>query len=92
MPGQYINHFGQVRIRVTGSGVLESKLISLDGTTESPLADITMQSATPRFANLHSNFQQQRASLELRTTEFGASFLIRQIIFYLKPVGTNYPQ
>lgn len=93
MPGgQFINHIGQVRIRLTGSGVLEAKLKSMDESTEIQLADTTMQSATPKYVNLNTNFEQQKARLELKTTELGAVFLIRQILFYVKPVGTNFPQ
>lgn len=93
MPGgQFINHFGQVRIRTTGTGVLKSRLISLDDLQEIQLADTTMQSASAKYVNLHTNFEQQKARLELKTTELGDQFLVRQIIFYVKPVGTNYPQ
>ena len=92
MPGQFINHFGQVRIRVTGSGVMSARLISLSDTADINLANTTMEATTPKFVNLHTNFEQQRARLELKTTEFGATFLIRQIIFYIKPDGTNYQQ
>lgn len=93
MPGgQFINHFGQVRIRVTGGGVLQARLISLDDLQEIQLADTTLQSASAKYVNLHTNFEQQKARLELKTTELGAEFLVRQIIFYVKPVGTNYPQ
>lgn len=92
MGGQFINHFAQIRIRLTGTGVMSARLISLDDVEESILADITMQSTTVRYVNHHANFEQQKARLELKTTEFGAQFLIRQIIFYVKPVGTNYPQ
>lgn len=93
MPGgQYINHFGQVRIRVTGTGVMEAKLLSLDDVDTKQLADITLPSTTSRYVNQLVNFETQKARLDLRTTEFGATFFVRQIIFYIKPVGTNYPQ
>lgn len=93
MPGgQFINHIGQVRVRLTGTGVMTARLLSLDDVEEIQLADTTMQSASAKFVNLHTNFEQQRARLELKTDTFGAFFLIRQIIFYIKPVGTNYPQ
>lgn len=92
MAGQFINHFGQIRIRLTGSGVMSGRLISLSDEQEINLPDIQMQASNPKFVNVHVNFEQQRARLELKTTELGAAFLIRQIIFYLKPVGTNYPQ
>lgn len=93
MPGgQYINHFGQVRIRVTGSGVMEASLLSLDDVETKQLADITLSATTPRYVNQLVNFETQKARLKLITTELGATFFIRQISIYVKPVGTNYPQ
>lgn len=93
MPGgQYINHFGQVRVRVTGTGVLSGRLLSLDDEHTVNLPDITLQGTTAKFVNSLTNFETQRARLELKTTEFGATFFIRSIILYVKPVGMNYPQ
>lgn len=93
MPGgQYINHFGQVRVRVTGTGVMSGRLLSLDDENSVNLPNITLQSTTARYVNALTNFETQKARLELKTTEFGATFFIRSIILYVKPVGMNYPQ
>ena len=93
MPGgKYLNHFGAVRLRVTGSGTLECKLISMDTTTESLLTDVTLATTTGRYANQLANFTQQKAQLEIKTTEISEYFLLRQIIFYIKPVASSFPQ
>jgi dihydrodipicolinate reductase len=93
MPGgQYINHFGAIRLRVTGSGTMEVKLVSMDTTTESILADVTLQTTTPRYVNQLANFNQQKAQLVLGTTELNDYFLLRQIIFYVKPIAESFPQ
>ena len=93
MPGgQYINHFGSIRLRVTGSGTLNAKLVSMNTTTESILANITLQSTTPRYINQLANFNQQKAQLVLQTTDLNAYFFLRQIIFYVKPVAESFPQ
>jgi hypothetical protein len=93
MPGgQHINHFGTVRIRVTGAGNLKCRLISMDTTTDSQLTDVVMQSQSARYPNQLANFNQQKAQLELKTTELNETFLIRQILVYVKPVASSFPQ
>lgn len=93
MPGgQYINHFGAIRVRVTGTGNLNPKLISLDTTTELDITPIAMTSPNSRYANQLCNFMQQRAQLELKTTEIDEVFYIRQIMIYARPVYSGFPQ
>lgn len=93
MPGgQFINHFNAVRVRVTGSGNLNPKLIALDTTTELALTPIPMQASTARLPNQLCNFTTQRAQLELKTTEIDEVFWIRQIIIYARPIYTSYPR
>lgn len=91
MGGQYINHFGSVRLRVTGSGTLELKLISL-GATELALTDVTMSSSTNRYPTILSNFMQQKAQLEIKTSQIDEVFEIKEIHIYVKPIFTSYPQ
>lgn len=90
--GQYINHFGGVRIRVTGSGNLIPTLISLDTTTELELSPVAMQATTARYANQLSNFVQQKAQLELKTTQINEIFNLQQILIYIRPMFTSFPQ
>ncbi len=93
MPGgQYINHFGAIRVRVTGTGNLNPKLISLDTTTELDITPIVMSNTNARYANQLCNFMQQRAQLELKTTEIDEVFYIRQIMIYARPVYSGFPQ
>lgn len=93
MPGgQYINHFGAIRVRVTGTGNLNPKLISLDTTTELDITPIVMSTTNARYANQLCNFMQQRAQLELKTTEIDEVFYIRQIMIYARSVYSGFPQ
>lgn len=93
MPGgEYINHFNAVRFRVTGTGVLYSKINSMDNIYEVLLPNLTLQNTTNRFPNLLTNVNQPRAQLELWTDEIDAVFRLGQIIIYSKPISTGYPQ
>lgn len=90
--GQYINHFGAVRMRVTGSGVLKTKLISMDETTEVNLADLTLQAQNGRYPNQLANFNQQRAQVRIGTTEIDEIFTLGQLLIYIKPISSSFPQ
>jgi len=87
-----IIHYGAVRIRVTGSGDLKLKLISLGDVHEKVITPIEMEDPTYKLPNQLTNFKQQRARLRLETTEIDEVFLIDKIIIYVKPVATGYPQ
>lgn len=93
MPGgQFRNHFNAVRLRATGSGNLECKLITLDDVTESILPSVALQATTDRYPTQLANLTTQRAQFEFRTTEFGAHFHINSILIYTKPVSSGFPQ
>lgn len=93
MPGgQYINHFGAVRMRITGSGSLKCRLISMDTTTEQVLTSLTLQAQNARYPNQLANFNQQKAQIEIKTTELNETFLLRQILIYTKPIFNSFPQ
>ena len=90
--GQYLNHITAVRLRVTGSGALQSSLLGLDSVETQALTNVTMAATTERYPTLLANFIQQRARYRLEVTGLNEAFLIRQIIIYNKPVASGYPQ
>lgn len=90
--GENINHFNGIRVRVTGSGNLIPTLYSLSDTKSQELAPIAMESETNIQLTKLANFIQQRASLELKTTEINEVFTINRIIIFVKPLFTSYPQ
>jgi hypothetical protein len=87
-----INHYGAVRIRAVGSASLQLTLYSPSETKESVLRPLVLQSATDKEMNRLSNFTQQRAKLEIRTTEIGEIFNINKIIIFVKPTAKSYPE
>lgn len=85
-------HFGAQRFRVTGAGNLQLFLRSLDNIRNVTLSPIIMQSITNREPVVLSNFIEQRAQLEIRTSEYDETFNISKIIIFIKPVATGYAQ
>lgn len=86
-----INHYGLVRMRLRGSGNLLMRLLSLDEVKEFVLAPFVMQVNTDIEPTRLSNFTQQRAQLEIKTTVINETFQISRIVIFSKQVATSYP-
>lgn len=86
-------HTGSVRFRVTGSGVLDLDLHSLDEASHTAeIPSITLQAATNREPTVLANFIDQCVQLEFGTDEIDEVFTIDRIIIFIRPVATGYPQ
>jgi len=86
-----ILHFGAIRYRVVGTGLLHSKMESLDGVRTQELATIEMQEATDIQPRVLANFKQQRALVEIYTEDFGDFMKINRVIYFVKGLWTEYP-
>lgn len=89
--GEQISHIAAVRMRVTGSGTLRMRLVSLDGTETQELVPFTMQSATNREPLRLANFKQQRCYLRVYTTAIDEVFRINRYILFGKYLWNEYP-
>ena len=89
---EVINHYGAVRMHVNGSASLKLALFSLDDVKSSTLLPLVLQAKTNIEPNRLSNFTQQKATLEVRTTEIDEIFEISKIIVFVKPVAKSYPE
>jgi hypothetical protein len=95
--GESINHFNGLRIRVIGNGDLQVNVYAISGNESSPdvlvetLLPYTMTSATPKQPTLLANVRQQRASFEVKVTEFGEWFQVQRIVVFAKPLFSQYP-
>lgn len=87
-----IIHCCSIRARVTGSGILRSKLLSLDDIQSVDIPNLTMSTTTYKEPTLLTNFSQQRMKYKIYTTDMNEYFVIRRIILYVKEVATSYPQ
>src|SRR5262245_6280015 len=72
--GESLIHFNAVRLRVTGTGYLRLKFMALNTVYTQTLAPLVMTNTTNREPTQLANFMQQRARIELRTTDFGDYF------------------
>lgn len=87
-----VTHFAGVRLRVVGSGNLQITVGTLeDVITKSPSA-IVMDEPTRIEPYRIVNFMSQRASFQFKTTAENEWFKVNQLVVYMKPVFTNYPQ
>lgn len=86
-----VNHYGFIRLRVAGSGQLRPRLLSLDEVMETVLVPLTMADPVYIEPTRLSNFIQQRAQLELKTTAIDEVFHCSKIIIFAKQVATSYP-
>lgn len=87
-----IIHFGAVRLRVTGTGNLKLRFLSLNEVAERILTPVVMSSTTDKYPNVLANFSKQRAQLEIKTTEIDDVFEIGEVCIYIKPIFASYPQ
>jgi hypothetical protein len=89
--GENIAHFTAVRMRVTGEGNLKMTLFSLDDVRLQELNPFVLTPETNIQPTRLANFNEQRASLEIKTTEFQEYFRINRIILFSKEIYTSYP-
>ena len=89
---EVVNHYGAIRLRVTGSASLRPTLYSLDEVRQSILAPIVLLTAAAVEPNRLANFTQQRVKLELRTININETFEISRIIIFIKPVAKSFPE
>ena len=87
-----INHYHAVKMRVVGSGNLQLRFYSLDELYNQDLVPLVLTTTASRQPVVLANFMQERASLEIKTTEIDEWFRIGGIIIYTKPVFASYPQ
>jgi len=89
--GELISHFTGVRLRVNGTGSLQMRLISLDDQREQVLVPLAMNPLPGKEPLRLSNFNEQRAYLELKTTAIDEVMRVNRVIVFAKSLYTDYP-
>lgn len=87
-----IQHIAGVRYRVVGDGNLKTRLLSYSEVKVVELADTVLVEATDRMPLRLANFRSQATQIEFKTTLKDEIFTIGQIVVYIKPSATSYPQ
>lgn len=84
-------HVNAIRLRVTGSGNLKLTMHSLNDVATLDLQNLAMSASTNILPTKLTNFRQQRAMLELKTTEIDETFRITKLIVFVTTVASDYP-
>lgn len=86
-----IIHYGGIRVRVNGNGLLRPTFYSLDNSYSYVLVPLQMANLTPIEPVRLANFNQQRVFLKLETTGLDEVFKINRIIVFARPIYTGHP-
>jgi hypothetical protein len=89
---EVINHYGAVRLRVTGSANLQLTLLSLDEVYSNTMVPVPINSVNNVEPNRLANFTQQRAKLQIMTTNINEVFQISKIVIFIRPVAKSFPE
>lgn len=87
-----LNHYHTITLGVKGSGILVSKLYTLEDEFSQNLKSHTMSLTTSKSPTLLANFIHEKAYLDIRVNTINARFEISNIVIGVKPVATGYPQ
>lgn len=85
-----ILHFGAVRYRLNGVGVLKHRFVDADESTSEELKPTPIENNGREPLRL-SNFKSQRAKLRVYTTEIDEQVKINRIILFVKQLWSQYP-
>lgn len=89
--GESTSHFASIRIRVNGAGNLRIAVFSLDDVKSKLLVPFAMAAANRYSPTRLVNFVEQRASFQIRTTDFNEKFRINRIVIFTKEIYKSYP-
>ena len=87
-----VNHYGAIRLTVTGTGNLRPTFYGLDKKISFTALPIPLPATTDIEFNRITNFTRQRASLVLTTTGFQEWFSITRLVVFVRPVAKSLPE
>jgi len=90
--GEGVVHFNAVRLRVTGTGNLKMKMLSLDDEFSDDLSDLPIKEKSGIEPTMPCNFMAQRMALEIKTVNINEYFKINRIIIFSREVFTSFPE
>jgi hypothetical protein len=87
-----ILHFGAIRLRVNGTGILRMTLIGLDSVKTKTIAPYTMSLTPGREPTVLTNFNAQRARLRMQTTAIDEYMKVNRAILYVNQYAEEFPR
>ena len=91
MAGEDILHYAGIRLRLQGAGNLIPTFLNLDDSPIQVLTSINMSALPTREPLRLSNFTGQRVRLKLSTSLIDEKMIVNRIVFFVKPLWTEYP-
>jgi hypothetical protein len=86
-----ILHFGAVRLRITGTASLQMEMIPYDGQNIKTLKPLQIIQLPGKDLDRLCNVKAQRARLKISTLKINENIRVDKVIFYVKPVASQYP-
>jgi hypothetical protein len=88
----WINHFGGMKLRVKGNGLLQISMYGEDEVFQSNAPSITLQATPGREFDQLINVLNEKCSVKLRVNNFGEYFTLSEFTLWAKPVYLRRPQ
>jgi hypothetical protein len=86
-----VHYFGGVRLRVTGTGILNLSFLGLDDAVTTFAPSMILSAAPGRFLQSEFSLQSQTGRLKGLTDAYGEKFRITQINIYHNPFWAEEP-
>jgi hypothetical protein len=80
----WVNHFGSIRFRISGSGTLAVTLNGEDGTLTANAPSIVLSSAPGKEYEIPINFVNEKCSVKIRLNTFGSYFILNKMELFAK--------
>jgi hypothetical protein len=90
MAGSFL-HNASVRFNITGVGVLDLEMHSLDDVVITPIASLAMEVTPGREPRVLTDFISQGMKLKGSTDKINEVMRINSICFYIKPIWSEFP-
>lgn len=87
----WINHFGYIKFRISGSGVMTVTLSGEDGVTTGTGPSITLSSSPGGEIDIPINFKNEKMSVKFRVNTINSKFTCNKVEVYAKPLWESRP-
>lgn len=87
----WINHFGGIKLRANGSGILQVTLFGEDDILSQTLLSPTLAALPGQEYDLLANFKNEKCSMKFRVSNFGEFLRLHQVTLFARPLWLRRP-
>lgn len=87
----WVHHFAGIELRIVGAGSLQLSLRGEDATSVVNLNGLTLASAPGREYFRHSNYNNEKCSIKLRTSGATEWFNLKHLKLFTRPIWATRP-